>query len=88
MLRYRKRATPRFRTTPEADPKRRAALDTPENQLLAMYPSAAASSAGQAITRSGIITVPFVSGDTSKAQAKLSAPKHVPIIIGMAKPKS
>jgi hypothetical protein len=50
--------------------------------------SAAASSAGQAITRSGTITVPFVSGDTSKAQAKLSAPKHVPIIIGMAKPKS
>jgi hypothetical protein len=50
--------------------------------------SAAASSAGQAITRSGIITVPFVSGDTSKAQAKLSAPKHVPTIIGIAKPKS
>jgi hypothetical protein len=53
-----------------------------------MCPSAAALSAGQAITKSAIITVPFVSGDTSKAQAKLSAPKHVPIIIGIAKPKS
>jgi len=41
-----------------------------------------------AITRSGTITVPFVSGDTSKAQAKLSAPKHVPTIIGMANARS
>jgi len=63
----------------------------PESSALSLEPelmSCRRAQNGQAMTRSGTITVPFVSGDTSNAQAKLSAPKHVPTIIGMAKPKS
>jgi hypothetical protein len=50
--------------------------------------TAACRVAAQAMTRSGTITVPFVSGERSRAQAKLSAPRPVPTIIGIAKPRS